>query len=309
MQDRVHLGRLHDPIQDGVGLVGANELGPLERDGRGVRAHAQDHVHARVGLEGLDHPAPPKGVRTGDEDASAHRSQPNQTLRRSRQHVEDRLLEQRADLLGLLHDPALGVPVLVGRYVEADGIEHPQLDLGWERCHHAERSEDEEVGGDREVGNAEGLGQCGHAHDHGHGLLRAHDGDGDDGDAGSHRDLDEAAAAEPAQLVPVGEGLGRAFRPLGEDESKLPLLLQQAIGVGGSGRHPAGTGPQGPDDRHRPEEVVRQAVDGAVELLLNPVHDDGGVGGNCPAWFATRSAPPSVGIFSRPSHSARNHLE
>ena len=31
--------------------------------------------------------------------------------------------------------------------------------------------------------------------------------------------------------------------------------------------------------------------------------------GIAPAWFATSNAPPSVGIFSSPSHSARNHFE
>ena len=30
--------------------------------------------------------------------------------------------------------------------------------------------------------------------------------------------------------------------------------------------------------------------------------------GMAPAWLATSSAPPSVGIFSRPSHSARNQF-
>ena len=30
--------------------------------------------------------------------------------------------------------------------------------------------------------------------------------------------------------------------------------------------------------------------------------------GMAAAWLATRRAPPSVGIFSSPSHSTRNHL-
>ena len=34
--------------------------------------------------------------------------------------------------LGLVHDPALGVALLVGRHVEGDRVEHPQLELGRE---------------------------------------------------------------------------------------------------------------------------------------------------------------------------------
>src|SRR3984893_19434835 len=63
------------------------------------------------------------------------------------QHVEDGLLELSADLLGLLHDAAFGVPILIRRDVEADRIEHLQLDLGGEGRDHAERSEGQQVGG------------------------------------------------------------------------------------------------------------------------------------------------------------------
>ena len=50
--------------------------------------------------------------------------------------------------------------------------------------------------------------------------------------------------------------------------------------MAGRAETPAGAGPQGPDDGHRPEEVVGQAVDGAPELLLDPVHDHRRVGGD-----------------------------
>ena len=56
------------------------------------------------------------------------------------------------------------------------------------------------------------------------------------------------------------------------------MLFQKPVGVGGAGRDTSGTGPEGPEDRHGPEEEVGQSVDGAPELLLDPVHDDRGVG-------------------------------
>ena len=38
VEDRVDLGRLHDPVHDGVGLVGSDELGALEGDRRRARS-------------------------------------------------------------------------------------------------------------------------------------------------------------------------------------------------------------------------------------------------------------------------------
>src|ERR1700690_1619050 len=57
------------------------------------------------------------------------------------QHVVHGLLEKCADALGLLHDPTLGVPVLIGRNVELDRIEHAQLEFGGERRDHPEGPE------------------------------------------------------------------------------------------------------------------------------------------------------------------------
>src|SRR5947209_20117838 len=45
------------------------------------------------------------------------------------QHFVQRLLQPDPDVLGLVHDPALRVALLVGRHVEADGIEHAELEL------------------------------------------------------------------------------------------------------------------------------------------------------------------------------------
>ena len=125
-----------------------------------------------------------------------------------------------------------------------------------------ERPEGEQVGRDREVGEAEGAGHRREPQHDRHRLLGADHGDRDDRHAGPHGDLDEAAAPEAAELVAVGERLRRSLGALGEDQRQLPLVLQEPVGVGGTGGHPAGAGPQGPDDGHGPEEVVGQAVDG-----------------------------------------------
>ena len=72
----------------------------------------------------------------------------------------ERLLDPLADRLGVVHDPAAGVAGLVGLDVEVHGVEHPELELGREVQDLAEqRAERQHVGGDREVGDAEGLGQ------------------------------------------------------------------------------------------------------------------------------------------------------
>ena len=113
-----------------------------------------------------------------------------------------------------------------------------------------------------------------------HRLFGTDDGDGDHRDTGPHGDLDEATAPEAAELVAVGERLGRPLGALGKDQRQLLLLLQEPVGVGGASRDAAGARPQGPDDGHGPEEVVGQSVDGSPELLLDPVHDDRRVGGD-----------------------------
>ena len=84
MDDGVDLGGTHDARQDRVGLVGLDELGPLERDGGLPGAHAEDHLDLGVRFQGLRHATAPERVQTGDQDASPHPPHPNQTLRRSR---------------------------------------------------------------------------------------------------------------------------------------------------------------------------------------------------------------------------------
>ncbi len=72
-----------------------------------------------------------------------------------------------------------------------------------------------------------------------HGLLGADHGDRDDGHAGPHGDLHEAAAAEAAELVALAVGLAGALGALGEHEGELLLLAQEAVGVVGVGLHAA----------------------------------------------------------------------
>ena len=111
-----------------------------------------------------------------------------------------------------------------------------------------------------------------------HRLLGAHDRDRDDRHAGAHRDLDEAAAPEAAQLVALAVLLAGPLGALGEHEHELFFVVQQPVRVVGVRGDAAAARPQRADDRHRPEQVLGQAVDGAAELRLDAVHDRRRVG-------------------------------
>ena len=87
-----------------------------------------------IRLEGLDHPATPERVGSRDQDSAAHGASAEPDAAPVAQHVVHGLLQERADALGLLHDPALRVPVLIRRNVEVDRIEHAQFELGRERA-------------------------------------------------------------------------------------------------------------------------------------------------------------------------------
>ena len=221
--------------------------------------------------------------------------QPNHTLRRDAQHVVDGLLNQGADALGLFHHTALGVALLVRRHIERDGIENPQRELGREGHHHTERPEGEDVGRHREIRKSQQRGHGRYAEDDRHGLFGAGHRDRDDRHPGAHGYLDEAAAAEPSELVAVGERFGGTLGPFGEVEDQLSLFLEQPVGVGGPGRDPAAPGPKRADDRHGPEEVVGQAVDGSPQLLLDAVHDHRGVGGYGPRMVGHEERAALVG--------------
>ena len=129
-----------------------------------------------------------------------------------------------------------------------------------------------------------------------HRLLGADDRDRDDRHAGAHRDLDEAAAAEAAELVALGEALAGALRALGEHEHELAFVVQQAVRVVGVRGDAAAARPQRADDRQRAEQVLGEAVDRAAELAVSmPCMIAGASGGIAPAWLATSSAPPCRG--------------
>ncbi len=73
VQDGVDLRRLHDAGQDRVALVGAHELGALERHRRRAGVEAHDDVDAGVALERLRDASAPERAQPGDEDpAPAH---------------------------------------------------------------------------------------------------------------------------------------------------------------------------------------------------------------------------------------------
>ena len=76
----------------------------------------------------------------------------------------------------------------------------------------------------------------------GHRLLGADHGDGDDGHAGPHGDLDEPTPPEPAQPVPIGVGLGGGLGALGEDQGQLLLVVEEPVGVVRMGRHTSRSG-------------------------------------------------------------------
>jgi hypothetical protein len=172
------------------------------------------------------------------------------------------------------------------------GVEHADAHLGREGDQHAERSQDQHVGGDGPVGQAQHLGQGRQLGHDGHGLLVAHDGEGDDGHAGPHGDLHEPAPAEAPQLVALAVVLARALGALGEDHDQLLLLAQQAVGVVGVGLDAAQPGPAQVDQRDALEHVVRQPVDRPLQVALDPVHDRGGIG---------RDGPGVIGHHERPA--------
>src|SRR5215207_2652025 len=92
------------------------------------------------------------------------------------QQVVDLRLDERADPLRLLHHHAAVVAGEPGLHVEGDRREHTDAELRRQRQHVAEhRSVHELVGGDREVGKAEELGDPRALPEDGHGLLVADD--------------------------------------------------------------------------------------------------------------------------------------
>src|SRR3954451_9311522 len=142
------------------------------------------------------------------------------------QHVEQVLLDARADLVGDGLDQALVLPRLVARAEGGGGHGRQEADLELRRqvARHPEQAEMRERRRQRDV---EQPGQPLEGRQLGEdrrGLLGADDGDRDQRRAGAHRRLDDPAAAEAPQLVAVLVELLRALAALGEDEHELVLV-------------------------------------------------------------------------------------
>ena len=105
-----------------------------------------------------------------------------------------------------------------------------------------------------------------------HGLLVADDRQRHDGYARPHGDLDEAAAPEASELVPVADELPGGLGALGEHQHELLVVVEQPVGVVGVRGHAAGARPEGADDGQGAEEVLGQSVHRAQELGLDAVH-------------------------------------
>ena len=140
-----------------------------------------------------------------------------------------------------------------------------------------------------------------------HRLLVADDRHRHDRHAGAHRDLDEPAAAEAAELVPVAHELAGRLRALGEHEHELLVVVQEPVRVVGVRGDAAGARPQRAEHRERAEEVLGEPVHRAQQLGLDAVHDDRRVGRDRAAVVGDQErAAARAGTCSRPSHSARS---
>ena len=78
---------------------------------------------------------------------------------------------------------------------------------------------------------------------------------------------DEAAAAEPLQLVALGERLADALEALGPDADQL-AAGQQPLGVGVAGQRRAGLAGQLADERHLEDQVGAEHPQVPVRRVL-----------------------------------------
>jgi hypothetical protein len=72
VEDGVDLRGLHDAGEDGVALVGLDELGALQLDPGLLGVEADDRLDVGVVLDRLSQPPTPEAAQPGDEDASPH---------------------------------------------------------------------------------------------------------------------------------------------------------------------------------------------------------------------------------------------
>ena len=92
-----------------------------------------------------------------------------------------------------------------------------------------------------------------------HRLLGADHRDRDDRHAGTHRDLDEPAAAEPAELVAVAVELARSLRALGEHEHELLSSWSSRYALSGCAATPPTRDQSVPTHGNRAEAGSRRA--------------------------------------------------
>src|SRR3954471_905397 len=116
-------------------------------------------------------------------------------------HVPEVLLDPAADVLGDgLDERLVGVEAL---FVEADGLEESDLELGRQVADNAEQASVRERRREREVQEPGELLERLDLREHRGGLLGPHDAHRHDRRARAHGGLDEPAAAEAPQFVAV----------------------------------------------------------------------------------------------------------
>ena len=147
----VDLGRLDDAPDERVRVGHAHVLGAVQLDLRRAPVDADDRLDGRVALERLREPAAPVRRQAGEQDPlGAH---PNQTLRRSAEHVDELVLDGGADLVGDGLHERLVLPRLVaeGGVVGRHRGQEAELELGRQVAEHPEQAEVREGRRDREV--------------------------------------------------------------------------------------------------------------------------------------------------------------
>ena len=98
----------------------------------------------------------------------------------------------------------------------------------------------------------------------------------------AHRDLDEATAAEPLELVAVARELAGRLGAFGEREHELLLVVQQSERVVGMRGDATGACPQRADHGDPPEQVVGESVHRAPSSVSTPCMITGASEGMAP---------------------------
>src|SRR3954454_4377312 len=196
------------------------------------------------------------------------------------EHLEQLLLDPRADLVGDGLDESLVLPWRVAEVVGAQRLEEADLELRRQVARHPEGSAVRERRRQRHVEQAGDALQELEVGEDRRGLLGADDGDRHDRRPRAHRGLHEAAAPEAPQPVAVLVELLGALAALGEDEHQLALVVEQAVHVGRVGGHAADLWRQHREAGIALEEVLHRQIERARArvLLLDRLGDHRRVG-------------------------------